>query len=220
MSIVAALQVCAAFQYWSDPRIHNLGNVGIRGAIHAVLAPVSTHIIDRVAYDGLDLRDDVLRRWVPDDANTVDVCCGVGFSTKPGGVGVDTSDQMLFVARALHGKNGTKFVRGNAETWQPEEVFDVATCFFAMHEVPRDARRRILANMLTLAPTALVVDISPVDYTPSKSMLLGEPYLLEYQQHIDADVAAVADEHGATFGRQVLVEGHAVLWTLQSTRIT
>ena len=43
-------------EYWYDPRIHNFGNVGFLGAIHAVLAPISTKVIDELAYDGQDIR--------------------------------------------------------------------------------------------------------------------------------------------------------------------
>lgn len=225
-SLVALLVVATA--PWRDPRIHNLGNVGVRGGLHAALAPLSTRIIDEMAYGGRNLRTEVLRTHVPEGARAVDLCCGVGYSTTPGGLGVDASEQMLGIARLLHAQEGddAHFVCGDAETWRPvgeapdnapakAPAFDVATCFFALHEMPGDARRRVLANMLALAPTALVVDISP-DYTPSESMLSGEPYLLEYQAHVDADVVAVADEAGAALERTVLVPGHAVLWTLST----
>lgn len=205
-----------AFQYWNDPRIHNLGNDGARGAIHAMLAPLSTRIIDHLAYDGLDLRAEVLRRHVPRRARTVDFCCGVGYSTSSDGVGVDMSEQMLGVARVLHPKK--RFVQGNAEAWRgvdDEDDFDVATCMFGMHEMPGDARRRVLANMLVVAPVAIVVDISPDEYTPSKPMLWGEPYLLDYQARIDEDVHAVTEEQGARSVRSVLVPGHAVMWVLR-----
>ena len=43
-------------EYWYHPQIHTLGNAGIFGAIHAALAPLSTYIIDNVAYNGVDIR--------------------------------------------------------------------------------------------------------------------------------------------------------------------
>lgn len=43
-------------EYWNNPRIHTLGNIGFWGAVHAALAPLSTHIIDNVAYQGCDIR--------------------------------------------------------------------------------------------------------------------------------------------------------------------
>ena len=42
--------------YWHDSRIHTLGNVGFWGAVHAALAPVSTKMIDVLAYNGTDIR--------------------------------------------------------------------------------------------------------------------------------------------------------------------
>lgn len=43
-------------EYWFDDRIHTLGNYGFWGAVHAAVAPISTKIIDVVAYDGVDIR--------------------------------------------------------------------------------------------------------------------------------------------------------------------
>jgi len=43
-------------EYWYHPQIHTLGNVGILGAVHAALAPLSTHLIDNLAYGGVDIR--------------------------------------------------------------------------------------------------------------------------------------------------------------------
>lgn len=43
-------------EYWYHPQIHTLGNTGIFGAIHAALAPLSSHVIDNVAYNGVDIR--------------------------------------------------------------------------------------------------------------------------------------------------------------------
>lgn len=199
--------------YWKDPRIHNFGNVGVRGMVHALLAPASTRIIDRAAYGGDDLRARVLREHVAPGQRVVDLCCGVGMSSKLGGgvVGIDTSDEMLRVARWLHPEQ--RFLRGNAEDWGETNAYDVSTCMFAFHEMPRDARRRVLRNMLRLAPLALVVDISP-DYAPSALMLGGEPYLLEYQQHVDEDVLEAAAEAAKPSCTLELVHKHATLWAI------
>jgi hypothetical protein len=43
-------------EYWSDRRIHTFGNTGFLGALHAAMAPLSTKVIDMVAYDGQDVR--------------------------------------------------------------------------------------------------------------------------------------------------------------------
>lgn len=206
--------VVLGFTYWSDPRVHNLGNVGIRGAIHAGLAPFSTNLIDRVAYNGTNLRKEILGYYVPFGAKVVDLGCGVGYSTHKDGVGVDASQQMLGVARWLAAGSGRRFERGNAEDWGDDDSFDIATCIFVMHEMPRDARGNVMRNMLRLAPEALVVDICE-RYSPSEMMLWGEPYILEYQEHMDEDVQSVVDESpGTSSHKEVLVKDHVTLWRL------
>ena len=46
-------------EYWFDSRIHTFGNTGFLGALHAAMAPLSTKVIDMVAYDGQDVRAEV-----------------------------------------------------------------------------------------------------------------------------------------------------------------
>lgn len=46
-------------EYWFDQRIHNLGNNGVMGALHAAVAALSTKLIDVLAYDGVDIRQQV-----------------------------------------------------------------------------------------------------------------------------------------------------------------
>jgi hypothetical protein len=43
-------------EYWYNPSIHTFGNIGVLGALHAALAPITTKIIDVLAYDGQDVR--------------------------------------------------------------------------------------------------------------------------------------------------------------------
>ena len=51
-------------EYWFDSRVHTLGNIGFLGSIHAFLAPISTKIIDIVAYNSTDLRQVVSKSLV------------------------------------------------------------------------------------------------------------------------------------------------------------
>ena len=65
------------------------------------VVPIATHAIDRFAYDGCDVRKRIHEELIPDEYEVVDLGCGVGFSAARNGkcIGVDTSEQMLAVAR-------------------------------------------------------------------------------------------------------------------------
>jgi hypothetical protein len=45
-----------------SPTIHTLGNIGFWGALHAALAPLSTKMIDLIAYEGIDVRQAVCEK--------------------------------------------------------------------------------------------------------------------------------------------------------------
>ena len=104
--------------YWADPRIHNFGNLGWRGLLHALVVPVATHAIDRFAYSGVDARKLLHEIEFPADKSVVDLCCGVGFSSARNGrvTAVDTSQMMLTVAK-LRRPDIQHFEVGNAEEW-------------------------------------------------------------------------------------------------------
>lgn len=68
--------------------------------------------------------------------------------------------------------------------------------------------RRLLPDGATLA----VIDISP-NYEPSPTMLAGEPYVLEYQAHIQDQLRAA---EGFAFSEyKEVVPGHVGLWLLK-----
>lgn len=46
-------------EYWFDQRIHSLGNTGPTGALHAAMAIGITKLIDFMAYDGVNVRQQV-----------------------------------------------------------------------------------------------------------------------------------------------------------------
>lgn len=81
----------------------------------------------------------------------------------------------------------TSFTRANAEdTELPSRSFDLVTVMYAFHEAPNKGRHNILKEahrLLQPGGTLAVIDIC-AEYTPSKSMLAGEPYVLEYQKNI------------------------------------
>ena len=127
---------------------------------------------------------------------------------------VDTSDMMLAVAR-LRRPDVKNWEVGNAETWGESESCDTATVMFGMHEMPGDARRRVLRNALRIArKKVLIVDIWP-GFEPSPMMLSGEPFVLEYLANIDDDVAASHDPTQWELTAIDVVEGHVRMWKLE-----
>lgn len=121
--------------YWDDPRIHSLGN---NNWISAVAAPFVTKLIDVAAYDGVDLRKQILMdSGITRKDSVVDLCCGIGTSTAAWGTGVDTSKSFLKMGKVKNILNPSmKFVEGNAETYGETNSVDVVTCMFATHEMP------------------------------------------------------------------------------------
>lgn len=245
-------------EYWHDSRIHTLGNDGFMGAVHAALAPISTKMIDKIAYEGIDIRgkvaEELSAQYKKKQAKVLDLCCGVGFSTRalyqafPDAetiVGVDTSPQMLAMARFISAHVGhlrpmwnsvvskgyqmklgakkicsTNFTKGNAENTPFKDAsFDVVTIMYAFHEAPRKGRQRILKEarrLLSPGGVLAVIDIS-TDFEPSKSMLAGEPYVIEYQKNIHNQLGHQRGFSPAQY--KSLVPGHVDMWVLKKSML-
>lgn len=194
--------------YWYNPVIHNLGNTGFLGNIHAMATPCITKFIDKKAYSGIDIRKKV---YEDTSGTTCDLCCGTGFSTKPGNTGVDTSKEMLRFANFYN--PGSRYLFGNAETYGKDLEFDIVTCMFAFHEIPEEGHRKILNNALRISKrSVIIVDIS-TDYKPSKLMLAGEPYTLDYIQNIDNLMESYS------FEKINLIKGHVDIWTYDKGKL-
>jgi len=215
--------------YWFHPSIHNWGNIGWRGRFHAFFAPLATYIIDQTSYSGLDVRkllhDNTT--FFPQGASVLDLCCGTGFSTAKGAIGVDTSNCMIDVARAR--RPDALFRLGNAESYGESRSFDVVSCMFGTHEMPSVGRRRVLRNAMRVAKRAvLFVDIDP-DFEATlrakpmqgAGFLSGEPYVLDYLSSFDDDVASCVPVRIAAPGigwrvtRHAILQKHVVAWHLE-----
>lgn len=258
-------------QYWYHPMIHSFGNIGFFGAVHAALAPISTKVIDVVAYDGQSVRETVAKTLAEKVVNVkkakgrrtrvLDMCCGTGISTRAlqdvfpesdSVFGVDTSPEMLTMARFLtshvdffktsslfslltsnsstsqrpnnlmHRKisNKAKFAFGNAEkTGFPNESFELVTVMYAFHEIPLAGRKRVLKEahrVLQPGGTLAVIDIC-TDYKPSQSMLMGEPYILEYQKNIHRQMRTITGFSNRRY--ETIVKNHVGMWTLKRNNI-
>jgi len=83
---------------------------------------------------------------------------------------------------------------------------------YLCHEAPRLGRYKIFREarrLLKAGGTLAIVDISP-EYSPSESMLAGEPYVLEYQQSIHVQVQKITGFKDREY--KVVVPGHVGLW--------
>lgn len=189
------------WNYPFHPHIHMLGNRGFWGSIHAKIAPAFTHFIDKEVY-GVEIRKKVLEKY--QNKTILDMGCGTGISTAYNGIGIDTSPEMLSEAKRLYPEK--EFYYGNAENYRPDKAIDIVTCMFMLHEVPSLYRDKILNNARRIAgEKVIVVDISP-DYVPSKLMLMGEPYILDYLEHIQPELKEYKEE--------ILIEGQVHMWTI------
>lgn len=119
-------------------------------------------------------------------------------------------------AQAMACASGTTFSCGNAEkTSFPKESFDLVTIMYAFHEAPKNGRERILREahrLLEPGGTLAVIDIS-TEYTPSSSMLAGEPYVLEYQKNIHRQLRTFRGFANVRY--KTLVPEHVGMWILE-----
>ena len=118
---------------------------------------------------------------------SIDFCCGIGYSSRENNIGIDTSKEMLKVAKFLN-KN-TSFICANAENYGYENSCDIVTIMFATHEMPSKSRRIVINNALKNAKkNVLIVDIDPYNFANTllnkkgngSYFLSGEPYMLNY----------------------------------------
>ena len=199
-------------KYYYDRRIHNFGNIGLGGKIHSLLAPYATKLIDDKCYNSVNIRQAILSNYNQDFYNKyervpklIDLCCGTGTSTATNQLGIDTSEAMIEQAQKIIHSN-SQFIKGNAENYGQPQEFDTATLMFAFHEMPNYAHHKIIKNAKRITKhDILIVDISP-NYRPSKLMLMGEPYLLNYK----ATIQDLLQKHQFTYLEYI--PNHVGLW--------
>jgi SAM-dependent methyltransferase len=188
--------------YYYNPNIHNLGNVGLGGKLHATIAPIARRVIDVISYNGVNIREDIMKEYNSKELSVLDFCCGIGDSTQKFGTGIDTSPDMINMAKFIN--RDCDFYVGNAENYKPELAYDVVTCMFAFHEMPLSAQCRIIENSLKIAKQeVIIVDIAS-NYQPKKIMLSGEPYLNKYLDSIDNTLGC--------FDKEDYIPNHVSIW--------
>lgn len=196
--------IYSVIPYWYNPDIHNMGNIGFSGKMHAITTPLFTKLIDKIAYEGVDIRKQIYDTL---EGDVLDICCGTGFSTKPGSIGIDTSREMLKYANLYN--PGSSYIFGNAETFGKTNQFDTVSCMFAFHEIPKEGHIAIIENCIRVArKKVIIVDISTT-YNPSELMLSGEPYIKDYINDVDATLY--------DFEKKSIIEKHVDMWVYQKS---
>tara|TARA_B100000482_G_scaffold192482_1_gene181035 strand:- start:12733 stop:13461 length:729 start_codon:yes stop_codon:yes gene_type:complete len=201
--------------YWADPRIHMFGN---DNWFHANVAPIFTTALDQCVYKD-SLRSHICKKYLlpclpASNATILDIGCGAGLSTEALAnsfkscrvIGIDTSAEMLKVASRRKQSSNIQYELGNGHYYELEQI-DVSFISFMFHEVPQQARISMLQRLSHSVQTVVVLDICQ-DYTPSKQMLFGEPYLYDYLENIDFDIKK-SFRHVFKY---VVVPKHATLW--------
>lgn len=209
------------------PAVHNLGNVGFTGVLHAHSAWFATRVIDRVAYDGRHMRRELAEALASRrrGRRLVEVGCGAGTLTselvRTGAfdvVALDTSGPMLDVASRM--APGAAYLERNGADVGEFHAADVAIACMVFHELPADAQREVALSMAQSVRSSerggevWIVDIDP-SYEPSPTMLSGEPYVLGYLAGIDAVLEGVRSDLGATLETFEVIAGHVRAWVLR-----
>jgi ubiquinone/menaquinone biosynthesis C-methylase UbiE len=195
-----------------------MGNVGLGGQLHSLLAPYATKLIDNKCYNSVNIRQAILSSYNQEFYNKyervpklIDLCCGTGTSTATDQLGIDSSLPMISAAQAqaqAQAKQAikTQFILANAENYGQPQEFDTATLMFAFHEMPNYAHHKIIKNAKRITKhDIIIVDISP-NYIPSKLMLYGEPYLINYK----ATIHKLLEKHQFTYLEYI--PNHVGLW--------
>ena len=208
--------------YYYDPRIHNLGNIGLKGHIHSILAPFATILINNIAYNKTNIRYNILNN-IPKEYSVLDLCCGVGLSTRNNATGIDTSNQMLNIAKLMNNNNNNTYRRLNAENISYLNNYDVITLMFATHEIPSINRKNIINNALKKTNKyLLIIDIDNNNYYKTlmkkknngNFFLSGEPYLIDYLLNMNKDIfnCFLNNILHFSYTKKTLINNHIVLW--------
>ena len=156
-----------------------------------------------------------LRRNSGQSARILDVACGTGELLRQMTIthpevkfaGVDLSPYYLKCAEAKHPElSDVDLLAANAEELPyRDNYFDAVTCVYLMHELPRDARRTVVAEMLrVLKPGGLLIiqdsvqkgEVAQLDGLLSRYASEGnEPFFADY---LEDDLRELLESSGAT----------------------
>lgn len=211
-ALVTATLALTNKPYWANPNIHQMGNMGFGGGLHAAISYPFIKVLDKILYEGRDMREYVKDQF--DTSDVLDFGSGIGLSTA--NHGIDTSPEFVAMARLLHPDK--TFTQANAEVYGDNDSFEFVTAFLLMHEAPSQARRIMMKNAMRVARNAaVIVDMTPRTLSPEKHNwhARGEPYLSCYMNSMRDDVASVcSDAHEFE-----LIPGRLTAWVLPAEAI-
>lgn len=205
------------------PAIHNLGNTGFGGSAHAQGAMFATKLIDILAYNGRNMRNEVAQSLSTIKAlnsTILEVGCGVGSLTDEllqqgfsNVIGIDTSAEMLQVAED-NAPNATFYQENGVDAASNFSDIDVAIVCMVLHEMPTVAHEELLFALSEVTKNksgeVWLVDIDP-SYEPSMSMLAGEPYVNAYLKNIEDIIM----ETNMTYSTFEIISGRVRGWVLR-----
>jgi ubiquinone/menaquinone biosynthesis C-methylase UbiE len=167
---------------------------------------------------------------LPAGARVLDLCCGTGshldlYRGKPCALfGLDASAAMLAVARGRLG-DGAHLDLGDATSLPyADGTFDIVSCKLALHEMPPEARRAVVAEarrVLKADGRILLIDFHPGPFDPGRGWITravvvavefiagGEHYKNQRQFIASGGLPALAREQGLRVESQVLMGGGA-----------
>jgi len=166
----------------------------------------------------------------PPGALILDVCCGTGshlaFYREAHGslFGLDASPAMLGAARRRLGAAAHLDLGDATRLPYAAGHFDLVSCKLALHEMPPEARRAVLADarrVLKPAGRILLVDFHPGPFGPGRGWLTravvvtvefiagGEHYKNQRQFIASGGLPALARDLGLRIERQLLLGGGA-----------
>lgn len=193
--------------------------------VYAALA----HVYDAVVFPFRKLRHEVAARvGLKSGARLLDVATGTGqqafaFATKAHQVvGIDLSEAMLAVARRKNRFSNVSFQQADATALPFDDAtFDAVCISFALHEMPRSVRERVVREMARV--TRPSGSITVVDYAlPRNPVASSITYHLiklyerdHYASFVKSDVAALlrradiepSEPHSALFGAAQIMTG-------------
>lgn len=216
-----------AYDIWNapfHPRIHNMGNIGWGGKMHASAARLATRLIDQKAYDGINMRGMLAKEMSQTflyDSKILEIGCGAGTLTEhlsehfKNLVALDTSQEMIKEAK-IH----LPFVDFRCDNGANSYTFnvDVVIASMLVHELPKNAHLVLMDAMqksiLKENGEVWIVDIHP-EYKPSFMMQMGEPFILSYLREFETTVEYFCSENNMNCERADIIPHHVRLWVLK-----